>query len=77
MQQLGAIAIAADKAVREQTPPKGGGGAWYRCPACPQEREIRGDIRKHMIMCDAFREMVVGEVITTAHPMAPKPTMVS
>lgn len=61
-EQLGQIALAADAEVRAQTPPRGGPGEWYHCPACPQQRQTRGDMRSHLIMCERYRDLVLGTV---------------
>lgn len=67
---LGALALAADREAREQTPPNGDRGATYHCPACLQTRTIRGELRAHLIMCDKYRAMILG-----MHPR--QPTQVS
>jgi hypothetical protein len=58
-----ALAEAADAECRKQTPPRGPKQGWYQCPACPQQRQIRGDFRGHLQMCDKFRERVFARTV--------------
>ncbi len=54
------IAEAADAELKSQTPPRGGTSEWYHCPACPQQRKHRGEMRSHMLMCEHYRAFIVG-----------------
>lgn len=58
--EVAAIAAAAEAEVRAQTPPNGDTSPTYYCPACPQTRAIRRDMRSHLEMCEKYRAFVIG-----------------
>ncbi len=57
-----ALAQAADRELRSQTPPNGDHSPFYFCPACGEDRETRGEMRAHLAECPDYKAFVVGSV---------------
>jgi hypothetical protein len=57
---MSAVASAAHRELRDQTPPNGDGTPFYFCPACGEEREARFEMRAHLAVCADYRAFIVG-----------------
>ena len=59
---MSALAQAAHRELRSQTPPQGDLNPAYFCPACGEERLTRGEMRAHLAACPDYRAFVEGSL---------------
>ena len=51
---------AIEAQLQSETPPRGGDGATYTCPACDAEERVRAAMRRHLETCPAYRAFLAG-----------------